>query len=298
MEHADQLKARHGWDYLLYVTDLPRLHDGQPLLAELDPTLKAALVSLPALGGIRLTARLKSTVIKAVRTIRAESTAHPNDLGNTTGAGSRRPSTNENRMHQIVSGPLAWFGLLAGMVRSNRPGRLMSSLSSAIAAATAAGAFGVFYASIWSMADALSPGRMLIISAAAVIAMTAWLVLHNGLWDKTNSLRKRGQATLDNAATAVTLFLSVCAMYAVLYAVILIGSLAVISGTYLESELGHPVSLFDYAHLSWLAASLGTLAGALGSNFDGDESVREATYSRREHERRQIRLDLDEDRND
>ena len=64
--------------------------------------------------------------------------------------------------------------------------------------------------------------------------------------------------------------------------------LTVIEGGYLGSQLGHPVTLLDYGHLSWLAASLGTLAGALGSSFDSDEAVREATYSRRVHQRRKL----------
>src|SRR5699024_6425702 len=33
---------------------------------------------------------------------------------------------------------------------------------------------------------------------------------------------------------------------------------------------------------------MGTLAGALGSNFDSPESIREATYSRRYHQRREL----------
>ncbi|MEX5261666.1 hypothetical protein [Kocuria sp. CPCC 205263] len=33
---------------------------------------------------------------------------------------------------------------------------------------------------------------------------------------------------------------------------------------------------------------LAALAGALGSNFDSDEAIREATYSRREHQRRRL----------
>ena len=35
-------------------------------------------------------------------------------------------------------------------------------------------------------------------------------------------------------------------------------------------------------------ASLGTFAGAIGSSFDNDDAIREGTYSRREHVRRQI----------
>ena len=83
------------------------------------------------------------------------------------------------------------------------------------------------------------------------------------------------------------MWLSVALMYAILFAGLFLVGLTVIEAGYLQSQLGHPVNLTDYLHLSWLAASLGTLAGALGSNFDSDEAIREATYSRREHQRRQ-----------
>ncbi|MBG6216265.1 hypothetical protein IWX75_000702 [Arthrobacter sp. CAN_A6] len=51
-----------------------------------------------------------------------------------------------------------------------------------------------------------------------------------------------------------------------------------------SSCLTKPYDRNHYLNLSWLAASMGITAGALGSNFDGDQAVREATYSRREHQ--------------
>ena len=63
-----------------------------------------------------------------------------------------------------------------------------------------------------------------------------------------------------------------------------LGLVADPGGTALE----RPVGLVHCAKLSWLAASLGTIAGALRSNFDSDEAIREATYSRRQHERRKL----------
>lgn len=77
-------------------------------------------------------------------------------------------------------------------------------------------------------------------------------------------------------------------MYVALYVLVLCGAVAVISADYLQSQLQHPVNFTDYLELAWLAASLGTTAGALGSNFDSDEAIREATYSRRQHERRML----------
>ncbi|GAA2043831.1 hypothetical protein GCM10009720_25910 [Yaniella flava] len=62
----------------------------------------------------------------------------------------------------------------------------------------------------------------------------------------------------------------------------------IIDAGYLSSQLEQSAALWHYLRLSWLAACLGTLAGALGANFDSDEDIREATYSRRWHERRKM----------
>jgi hypothetical protein len=94
---------------------------------------------------------------------------------------------------------------------------------------------------------------------------------------------------MDNVATAITVVLSVAAMCLVLLGVLFMGSLAVIPREYLQSQLQHPVSP-STTRLAWLASSLGTFAGALGSSFDSDESIREATYSRRQHQRRKNEL--------
>ncbi|WP_159617239.1 hypothetical protein [Arthrobacter zhaoguopingii] len=291
MERAEALRAANGWDLVVYVTDLPRVHDHQTLLTESDGSAGAALVSLPALGGFRARSRLEQELVRVVSDLAARSGIAPRGSGSGRSPGGvrgRRRAGNAAHVHETVPGPLGRTRLLTGMVRSNRPGRLVGSLSNAAAAAMATGAFGIFYASIWSMADASSTLRLSLISVLAVTALTGWLIVHNGLWSQTRTDPNGTPAAMDNAATVITVFLSVAAMYGVLYLAVLLGSLAVISGQYMQTQLGHPVSIVEYANLSWLAASLGTLAGALGSNFDGDEAVQKATYSRREHERRRL----------
>lgn len=288
-EHAGRLKAKHGWDYLLYVTDLPRQHEDQVLVVELIKAEQAAMISLPALGGINVRARLRRTILQALQELAANGPADNGSADN--GSADTRDSPPEYRSARGVRG---YLPLLVGMVRSNRPWRLVPSLSNSLAAALAAGAFGIFYASIWDMADALTPLRLLGISLAAITAMTVWLVIHNGLWAPSDKIGGRRGAALDNVATIATLFLSTASMYVVLYVLILLGALAVISGDYLQTQLEHPVAFVDYLNLSWLATSLGLLAGALGSNFDGDDAVREATYSLREQERRELQDKYDD----
>ncbi|MFF0903788.1 UNVERIFIED_CONTAM: hypothetical protein RF653_08935 [Kocuria sp. CPCC 205316] len=293
MERAGEIRDGRGWDYVVYLTDLPRVHDGQSVLCEVSSAARAALVVLPALGAYRLRRRIRRLMVALIRSVQEGTMDFPSAsaareaVGH--GAVRRVPPGREGDVAYVVL-PGRWnrLRLLSGMVRSNRPGRLLSALSSCVAAAAATGAFGIFYASIWNMSDALSVPRMAAISGVVIAALSAWLIVYNGLWNRLRDAADRWRAGLDNAATIITVGLSVALMYMVLWSALFVLGLAVITGDYLASQLGHPVSLFDYLHLSWLAASLGTLAGALGSNFDSDESIREATYSRRVHERRRL----------
>ncbi len=91
-----------------------------------------------------------------------------------------------------------------------------------------------------------------------------------------------------NAATAATVLLAVATMYVALFAVILVGGLVVIDVGYLDSILGKEAGFADYVNLAWLSASLGTIAGAVGSSFTHADVVRRATFSNREYERRQM----------
>lgn len=296
IDRARQLRERYGWDCVVYLTDLPRAHDQEPMVCELSSTARAALVCLPALGAYRLRARTRKLLVTLVQAVEGGTEDFPSTAAVWSAVGyrvvRRAPSPGGgDTSYVVLSGRANRLRLLAGMVRSNRPGRLLPALSSCVAAAAATGAFGIFYASIWNMSDALSPARLAGISVVVIAALSGWLIAHNGLWNNIGDAADRWRAGLDNASTVITVGLSVALMYLVLWAVLFVVGVAVIAADYLQSQLGHPVNLLDYGHLSWLAASLGTLAGALGSNFDSDEAIREASYSRREHQRRKLAHD-------
>lgn len=295
-DYADDLKNQRGWDYLIYLTDLPRSHHGESVLAELFHPERAALFSLPALGAWRSRATTRDMVLHLVEVLRSgPASAGPLSHALSKGPGGHavRRVGSEGQSYLTLPGPFNQLRLLSGMVRNNRPGKLLPALSNCIAAAVASGAFGIFYASMWSMADALSILRLFVMSFAVISALSAWLIIHNGLWTKSAGRPDTSQVILDNAATIITVELSVAMMYLVLWGLLFCVALTVIAATYLQKQLGHPVGLFDYVHLAWIASSLGTLAGALGSNFDSDRAIHEATYSRREHERRKLNEDKD-----
>lgn len=87
-----------------------------------------------------------------------------------------------------------------------------------------------------------------------------------------------------------TISIGVLCMYALLFVVTLASALVVIPPDYLSSALGRPSGFGEFAVVTWLSASMGTIAGALGSGLASEDAVRHAAYSRREQERR-ARLD-------
>lgn len=197
--------------------------------------------------------------------------------------------------HLVLTGVRGRLHLLSGMVRSNRPWRLVPSLSPALAGAAAGAAFGVFYSNIWMLADAFSVARLVLVNAVAVLAMITWLIFDNHLWERPRNRRLREEAVLYNSVTVLTVTFGVACMYVLLFVVTTLASFVAIPGGYLTTTLKHPSGLSDFATIAWLSASMGTLAGALGSGFAGEGAVRRAAYSARERER-QARRDAEDER--
>lgn len=295
---AHEKLTEHAWDLLVCVTDQPRREGTRPILADMSMTHGVGLVSLPTVGGARIRAHLRATLVHllgvlSTQKLRLGGTAPPERYRIRS-----RPTEWVSPIRQIPSGhpalemQLALAGgrgrlrLLWGMVRNNRPWRLVPSLSKALAAAAGTAAFGVFYSSIWGMANALSFGRLCGIAVFAIGMMVGWLIAYNNLWDRPRDQANREKAVLYNAATVCTLLAGVACMYLVLFTLTLVAALAVISADYLRTQLGHPVGVVDYLSLVWLASSMGTVAGALGSSLESEHAVTRATYGVRERQRR------------
>jgi heme exporter protein D len=294
---ADEYRERHGWDVVVLITDLPRQVRAQPIVGDFSTSHRVALASLPALGGgPRQRARLRALLVHLIGHLtEADLGADPHARGRPPyGRGAWRlgESLDPTRhipsaftgidAHLALTGVRGRLRLLAGMVHDNRPWRLLPHLASATAAAAATAAFGIFYSTIWSMAEALPLWRLALINVLAIAAMVGWLICYNNMWDRRG---RTHQTLLYNASTIITLTISVACMYATLYVLALLAAGVVIDDGYLGSKVGHPVGIGDYAILVWLASSMGIVAGALGSSLDGEEAVLQATYSRREQAR-------------
>ena len=301
VEIGQHAMAEHRWDLVILVTELPRRAGTQPIISDYGLATGCGLVSLPGLGAMGLRRQVRKVIMHLVAEHLIDK---PLGDGGTDGQGQGGPrahralgpgapvqhidSTDEGiDAHLALTGTRGRLRLLAGMVRANRPWRLVPSLSPAIAGAAAGAAFGVFYSNIWLLADAFGGWRLALVNVLAVLAMVAWLIIDNSLWERPSDRQLREEAALYNAATTLTISIGVLCMYALLFVVTLISALVVIPPDYLTTTLKHPSGFSEFAIVAWLSTSMGTIAGALGSGFASEDAVRQAAYSKREQERRQ-----------
>jgi hypothetical protein len=216
---------------------------------------------------------------------------------NSAGQPQRRVPALAGRFRRVVpdDGPvdvrlLAARGrlrLLAGMIRANRPWRLIFGLTGALVAALATGVYVVVISSIWQLADRLGPVKLVVAMVFALAAIVTWLILDHHLWERPSDAATHEEEQLYNASTLATLIVGVTCLYAGLFVVITLAAGFLIDPNYFQSSLGHPVGWSDYLNLAWFASSLALVAGALGSGFDSEDAVRQAAYSFRERERRE-----------
>ena len=262
---------QHEWDVVVGLTELPLRDDddGRYLLVGADPQRRVAVLSLPALGGIRVHARARHAVQALVAGLAAD-----------------RTSEDEHRVRlPRLSGR---WRLLVGMVLANRPWLLVPGLKSALVAALATGAVATINSTVWLLAGSLSWWRLLIATIASIAVVVAWLVIDADLWDRPddNSTEARERSHLYNTSTLVTLTAGVLICYLALYVVNLVWALFVLDPAVMGGYLHAPLGYRDLFVLTWFVASAATLGGGLGSGLESDEAIRAAAYSKREEDRR------------
>lgn len=291
-------------DLALYLVEMPRIDGRRMVLAETDST-RTAVIYLPAMGTVGVRRRTVAVVVAIIDQLLGVR-LDPRTRAERRWVRSRRTpgvwrererSLGEGRNYQLrAAGPGSRVRLIGGMVRANRPWRLVPTLSGALAAAIATAAFGVFYSSIWEMAVAMSNLRLLWIAATAVAAMSAWLIIPNRLWETRRFRAQPGDRAVYNAATLGTIGTGVLGMYVLLFLAVLAAAFVVIPTEFLADQVGDDAGVAAYLKLGWLAASLGTFAGAVGSGVADREEIMHATYGYREIQRRRARERAEERR--
>ena len=269
-------------DFLIIVTEIPRRAGGQPTISSIHIDEDLAVISMPALGVFRARAKLEKVLKGSIEILKASGVDAQTQA-------ALRPFRVEQAEHPeypvIITAP-SWVPgrilLVMGMVAINEPLKTLPKMTGALAAAAATGAFGIFYSTIWQMADALPAWRLGLITVTVILLMSVWLITSNRLWEQNRRYGSLTEAAMYNASVVLSILMSVSLLYIALFAGIFLTGLVVIEAGYMEAVIGEEVTYMNYVDIAWLAASMGTVAGSLGSNFDSEADIRRLTQGRRE----------------
>lgn len=157
-------------DAVLMLTEMPRHDHNHPLVAEVYDRRNLAVVSCPTLGFFATKWRLITTVLACLA--RMDLPRQPPEGGSSHLRWGRWSHQNSSAILYAHTGVGA-TRTVAGMVRANQPLSTAPRLSGSLATASAVGAFGIFYSSVWQMSATQSTGRLIAIGALAICAMVA-----------------------------------------------------------------------------------------------------------------------------
>ncbi|KAB1946138.1 hypothetical protein F8227_13355 [Brevibacterium linens ATCC 9172] len=283
LDAVEDLRADYP-DVNIILTEIPRHTQGDPLIAEVYSDRNLAVVSCPTLGALATKRRIIKVMMSSVNKLvpwDPEATTRKFLLGWSNWSNNEDSSHQSLHAHTITGGPR----LIMGMTIANEPWRTAPKLSGALAAASATGAFGIFYSSIWQMSTYLSTLRLLSIGALAVLVMVAWLIASHKLWDRPVNERLATVVMYYNLSTVLTLLITVVALYAILVVLILLGGLVVIDPAFMTQQIQQEASFNNYLDIAWLSAAMGVVAGGIGASFDSDADVQKVTHGQRMRQR-------------
>jgi hypothetical protein len=281
---AAERRAREGWDFVICLTDLPVHKDGRPVVAELSRDAGVGLLVVPALKVLNPVEQARDIAAGLILEWSArDPLEEPLQRLEDRVRSLHRVEPDDDDIDLQLATSAGHLQMLVGMVRVNRPWRLVLGLRGALAAALATAAFGLVNEPVWQVSGAMSTLRLWIATVVSLAAMTSWLILNHGLWQhpRVDDRREHRRIRLYNAATLLTLAIGLLVSYAVLFVGnFLTGWFAVVPQVF-STAIGRPAAVADYVRLAWLVSSLATIGGALGSGLESTDTVRSATWGTR-----------------
>jgi hypothetical protein len=297
------------WDYAISLTDIPFFYEKEVLITRVNYDYKFGLVSLPAFGWF-MENRVTDMVLQVIDNIYHddvdEAVDEPDNrvddifkIGNIDRVRYTIRDTTELR-YVFSFRPLGLLTILLGMTYDNKPWRIMSSLKTTIAVAFGSGAYAIVFPTLWQISYAYTNIRLSIIMILATVGMGAWIIQGHDLWEKKTSFEDNRYRNLYNAATLSTMFLAILVFYLVLFGLFFLTTLIFVEPSFYAEQVGidQLPHLGNYLHLSWIAASVGTITGAIGVGLEDEENVRQTTYGYRQRERYRLLEEEEEEHNE
>lgn len=291
----------HRWDYCVTITDLPIYEEKKIIAIDINRTAQAAIISTPSYGWPPVRKKVLRSIISIMKIMNgsyseSEEKGVFNKLFPTSrlkySEESKADSDNERALYYLKNNIRGTLRLIGGMSWANNPFNMMRSLSGVIAIAFATGSFGLIFSTMWNLSYYFPLWRLALISVFAVIGMVIWIIVSHSLWETKKEGRKRGIIRIYNSTTLLTLLISLTFYYTVLYLMFLSAAVILLPSSYVETAIGvENIGPRFYFELAWFAASLSTVAGAIGAGIEDRDLIRESTYGYRQRFRYERTLD-------
>ena len=296
---AKHLKELYEWDYIVCLTDLPVFHQQYVVASDINKDKNVILISLPAFGWGSLVKKISRTIIYMFKDVDNQ------DFNLKTNQRSSliwrdfpispvkrmnltlKETKNKHIRYVVYPKYSGLIRLLLGMTYANNPLQMMSSLTGVVAIAFTTGGFGLAFTTMWKLSHLFSNWRLSAITAAAIIGMSAWVIIAHELWEPVKTSAHKRVSRLYNLTTLSTLLIAVSVYYLVVFSLFLMLSSILIPPGFLGEtlNLSSSATWIDYVNIAWFAASLSTITGAIGVGLESESVVRDSTYGYRQRYR-------------
>jgi hypothetical protein len=286
---ARELMLAEDWDLAVCLTALPLRAHGRPVTAHVSPSHGVGLISVPAFGAVGVEERVREAVLDLVSGlvgVRGEAEDGDGErirdrlqeLASPLGEAQVRDDGRIRFTTAVIRGNLR---LLVGMVRANRPSRVIVRLSRALVAALGTAAYVLASAGYWNLEVHMTWPRLLGLVLVSVVATSVALIAAHDLWERASTPEERERVVLFNVVTTLTVVIGVMSLFGILFVVAALCAAALIPPEAFEQETGISPGVVDYVRFGLFASAVATLASALGSMVEDDLAVRDAAYGYR-----------------
>lgn len=310
MDQAVHMKKSYGWNLVISLTDLPIFHHRHVVLADVDLQRSVAQISLPSLGIMPSTTKVKKALIQMTYELYyrhhdeesatfskhqigiedSEMNQHVKDklqhlfkLSSIHRETFQDEDGNDSIRFLVYPKASGVIKLLFGMTMANNPLSIMPSFKKVIGLAFATGSYMLIFNTLWQLSGLYGYVRFFLLMATAIVAMISWIIIAHNLWEKKSDYHSQKLRHIYNATTITTLTLSVLTFYASMFLLFSIAVLIFVPEDIFKVVIEEEVGVTDYLRLAWLVTSAATVAGAIGAGLEDEESVRKVTYGYRQY---------------